>query len=50
MNLFLSSYRFNQPMPVVIRSVAPMLLVLLIGVLLITYVPPLTTALPYWLG
>jgi len=49
-NLFLSSLRFNQPMPVVVRSVLPMLLVFLLGVLLITYIPPLTTALPQWLG
>lgn len=46
MNLFLASYRLNRPMPVVIRAVLPMLLVLLIGVLLITYVPALTTWLP----
>jgi len=50
MNLFLSSYRFAKPMPEVIRSVLPMLLVLLIGVLLISYVPALTTLLPSWLG
>lgn len=46
MNLFLASYRFNKPVPEVIRSVLPMLLVLLVGVLLITYVPALTTTLP----
>jgi C4-dicarboxylate transporter DctM subunit len=46
MNLFLASYRFNKPMSEVVRSVIPMLIVLLIGVLLITYVPPLTTVLP----
>jgi len=46
MNLFLSSYRFGKPMSEVVRSVIPMLLVLLIGVLLITYFPPLTTVLP----
>jgi C4-dicarboxylate transporter DctM subunit len=46
MNLFLSSYRFNKPMSVVTRAVIPMLLVLLVGVLLITYFPPLTTFLP----
>ena len=46
MNLFLASYRFNQPMPVVTRAVWPMLLVLFLGVLLITYVPSLTTFLP----
>jgi tripartite ATP-independent transporter DctM subunit len=46
MNLFLSSYRFGKPLPEVYRSVVPMLLVLLVGVLLITYVPLLTTLLP----
>jgi len=46
MNLFLSSYRFNKPMPVVCKSIVPILLVLLAGVLLITYVPFMSTALP----
>ena len=46
MNLFLASYRFGKPMTEVTRAALPMLLVLLAGVLLITYVPPLTTALP----
>jgi C4-dicarboxylate transporter, DctM subunit len=46
MNLFLSSYRFDKPLPEVYRAVLPMLLVLLAGVLLITYLPFLTTALP----
>jgi len=46
LNLLLSSYRFNKPMLEVTRAVLPMLLVLLIGVLLITYFPPLTTLLP----
>ena len=32
MNLFLSSYRFGKPMPVVIRATLPMPLVLLVGV------------------
>ncbi len=50
MNLFLASYRFNKPMPEVIRASLPMLLVLLVGVLLISYIPPLTTLLPQWLG
>jgi tripartite ATP-independent transporter DctM subunit len=50
MNLFLSSYRFGKPMPEVIRASFPMLLVLLVGVLLITYLPILTTFLPDWLG
>lgn len=48
MNLFLASYRFNKPLTEVARAVVPMLVVLLVGVLLITYVPPLTTVLPRW--
>jgi tripartite ATP-independent transporter DctM subunit len=48
MNLFLASYRFKKTLPEVTRSVLPMLLVLLAGVLLITYVPLLTTLLPRW--
>jgi TRAP-type C4-dicarboxylate transport system permease large subunit len=47
MNLLLASYRFNKPMSEVTRASLPMLLVLLIGVLLITYLPPLTTWLPH---
>jgi C4-dicarboxylate transporter, DctM subunit len=46
MNLFLSSYRFNKPMTEVCKSIVPILLVLLGGVLLITYVPFISTALP----
>ncbi len=46
MNLFLSSYRFKVPLSEVYRAVLPMLGVLLIGVLLITYIPAMTTALP----
>jgi len=46
LNLLLSSYRFKKPMVEVTRSVLPMLLVLMLGVLFITYVPWLTTFLP----
>ncbi|MBE7501407.1 MAG: TRAP transporter large permease subunit [Verrucomicrobiales bacterium] len=49
MNLFLSSYRFGKPMPEVIRATLPMLGVLAIGVVLITYWPSLTLMLPNWL-
>jgi tripartite ATP-independent transporter DctM subunit len=45
MNLFLSSYRFEKPLPEVYRAVVPMLVVLLASVLLITYVPWLTAVL-----
>jgi tripartite ATP-independent transporter DctM subunit len=50
MNLFLSSYRFHKPLAEVCRAVAPWLLVLLAGVLLITYVPTLSTAVPGGFG
>lgn len=50
MNLFLSSYRFQKPMTEVTRSVLPMLGILLLGVLIITYVPPLTLWLPGVMG
>jgi C4-dicarboxylate transporter DctM subunit len=46
MNLFLSSYRFGKSVPIVIQSVAPLLLLLAIGVLIITYVPGLSLFLP----
>jgi len=49
-NIFLSSYRFGKPVLQVSRAVIPMQCVLLIGVLLITYLPPLTTLLPRWFG
>lgn len=45
MNLFLASYRFNKPIAEIARSVAPMLWVLFAGVLAITYLPWLCTAL-----
>jgi len=50
MNLFISSYRFNKPIGEVYRASFPILLVLLAGVLLITYIPPITTFLPRLLG
>lgn len=46
LNLLLASYRFNKPMTEVTRASLPMLAVMVIGVLLITYVPWLTTWLP----
>jgi C4-dicarboxylate transporter DctM subunit len=47
LNLLLSSYRFDKPIPEVLRSVLPIVAVMSIGVLLITYIPFLTTALPH---
>jgi C4-dicarboxylate transporter DctM subunit len=48
LNLLLSSYRFGKPIPEVLRSVLPIVWVMGIGVLLITYIPYLTLALPHW--
>ena len=45
MNLFMAAYRFEKPFGEVCRAVLPFLLLLLAGVLAITYVPWLTTAL-----
>lgn len=47
LNLLLSSYRLQRPVGEVTRAVLPLLLVMFLGVLLITYFPPLTTALPH---
>jgi TRAP-type C4-dicarboxylate transport system permease large subunit len=45
MNLFLAAYRFKRPLGEVVVSIVPFLLILLAGVLAITYIPWLTTAL-----
>ena len=45
LNLFLASYRFNEPLGRVYKNVMPFFLVLLVTVLLITYVPWFSTAL-----
>ncbi len=44
-NLFVASYRFNKPILQLARAMLPMYIILLIGVLLITYLPWLTTGL-----
>ena len=46
LNLLLASSRLKRPLGEVTRAVLPLLLVMFLGVLLITYVPALTTALP----
>ncbi|HXG47583.1 MAG TPA: TRAP transporter large permease subunit [Methylomirabilota bacterium] len=46
MNLFLASYRFGKPMGYITRAVLPILAIQAVAVLLVTYVPPLTTWLP----
>jgi TRAP-type C4-dicarboxylate transport system permease large subunit len=44
-NLFLSAYRFNQPLPLIYRATIPYVVILLVAVLLITYLPGLTLGL-----
>jgi C4-dicarboxylate transporter DctM subunit len=46
MNLFLSAVRFEQPLMTVYRASVPFFLIMLGGVLAITYLPWLSTALP----
>lgn len=48
MNLFLSSYRFNKPMPRIIRAVLPFMVVQLAAVLLVTCVPWLSAGFAHW--
>ena len=43
LNLFLSSYSLNQPLMRVSRSIVPFFIVLFIALLIITYIPQLTT-------
>jgi len=50
LNLFLASYRFNEPMSRVYRDVLPFFLIQLAAVLLITYLPFLSTGLLHWFG
>ena len=50
LNLLMSSYRFKKSVPEVLRSVWPVVMVMILGVLLITYIPALTTALPRLFG
>ena len=45
LNLFLASYRFNEPMGKIYRDVLPFFIIQLISVLLITYLPFITTGL-----
>ena len=45
LNLFLASYRFDAPLTTLFRAVLPFWLLLLLGVLLITYLPIMTLVL-----
>ena len=48
MNLFLSSFRFNKPMPQIIRAVLPFMLVQLAAVVLVTFFPWLSAGFAHW--
>ena len=43
LNLFLSASRFNRPLPQLYKQALPFLIILALGVLVITYVPAMTT-------
>jgi C4-dicarboxylate transporter DctM subunit len=50
LNIFLASYRFKRPVLEVCRATLPFMVILGLGVLVITYVPWLTTGLLGWFG
>ena len=50
MNLFFASYRFAKPMGEVVRAILAPLAILGLGVLLVTYIPALSTWLPRLFG
>jgi C4-dicarboxylate transporter, DctM subunit len=43
LNLFLAASRFKKPLPLLYRKAFPFLVIMAVGVLLITYVPAITT-------
>src|SRR5205807_2676255 len=50
LNIFLASYRFKRPVLEVCAAALPMMAILGVGVLIITYIPWLTTGLLAFLG
>jgi TRAP-type C4-dicarboxylate transport system permease large subunit len=50
LNLFLSATRFNQPLPRVYARALPFLAIMSAGVLIVTYVPSITTGVLALLG
>ena len=46
MNLFIASYRFQRPITELVVATVPFMLVLLVGLILITYIPALSLWLP----
>lgn len=50
LNLFISSFRFKRPIFELYRISIPYLILLVTALLIITYVPWLSTAIPTWIG
>ena len=48
LNLILSSTRFNQPLTRLYKVALPFLIIMALGVLLVTYVPAMTTGVLQW--
>jgi TRAP-type C4-dicarboxylate transport system permease large subunit len=46
LNLFLSSRRFDKPLPLLYRATAPFWLILVLALVLVTYVPAISLWLP----
>jgi TRAP-type C4-dicarboxylate transport system permease large subunit len=45
MNLFIASYRFNRPILTLYRASLPFLAILLLGLIIITYIPSISLVL-----
>ena len=50
MNLFIAAFRFNKPVLALYRAAVPFIIILLIGLMLITYIPQLSLGLVSLLG
>jgi tripartite ATP-independent transporter DctM subunit len=50
MNLFLAAYRFKRPLPEIYRSAMPWMILRILCVLIITYVPAMTTGVLHAFG
>lgn len=50
MNLFISCFRFNKPVITLYRAAIPFLIIMLIGLMIITYVPALSLGLVDYFG
>jgi len=50
MNLYLASFRFDQPIMRVFRALLPFFLINLVAVLVITFVPAISAGMVHWFG